>query len=72
MAQIAIFSTSVAYKMIKGFLFLDVMIKWESDQIKVAFKKNNNVLFFSYHNQRINLAGSIIHKHQPEMYTGKA
>ena len=39
LAQIAIFATSVANKIIKRFLFLAVMIN--QDQIKAALKKNN-------------------------------
>ena len=44
LAQIANFATSVAYKIIKGFLFLD------RDRIKVVFKKNKIIMFFSLSN----------------------
>ena len=49
--------------MIKGFVFLDVMINW--DRIKVAFFFKNNLSF--YYIQQINLVDSIIHR--LEIYT---
>ena len=46
LTQIAIYATSVANKIIKGFVVLDVMINW--DRIKVAFlkKKKKKDFFF--------------------------
>ena len=60
LAQIVIFATSIAYKMIKGFVY---WMSWLAETESNLHLKKNMFFFSYYHIQRINLAESIIHRH---------